>query len=169
MSKSSSVLTLLSFTSSRSFLIFCFRELYSPNICFLSLRSSSLDSLWKFHILREDALSSFQILFFSSSIFTLIFSPRSFTSKEIFSETTTFSKYFFSTSSVRRCKSESIFSRTLSTVLLIFVKSSSITLKVLPTQEKSGTSCTPLTHSGTVGIESFIPEICSESSSNSLS
>ena len=56
-----------------------------------------------------------------------------------------------------------------SMLLLRFIKSESITLKVFPSQEKSGISSISLIHAGKVGIDSFRFSILWSKFSKSLS
>jgi hypothetical protein len=66
-------------------------------------------------------------------------------------------------------KSKSTFVLSPSIVSLTFIKSSSMTLKVFPIQEKSGTSFTSLTHLGNLGIWDFTASMASQIASISLS
>ena len=71
-------------------------------------------------------------------------------------------KCFVSISSESWSKSKSTFPLSPSILSLTLIKSSSITLNVLPIQEKSGTSFTSLIHLGNLGIDAFTASIASQ-------
>ena len=124
------------------------------NTCFFNFLSSSLNWVWWSHILIADSFISWYIFSFASFRFSFSSLISTLLSKSLVSRL-----------------SESAFISESNLVLRSFIwsptltKSSSITLKVFPIQEKSGTSLTSFTHFGKLGIESLTSSIFYSSSS----
>ena len=134
------------FTSSSTL---CFRLLNWLSICFLSNRSSFLNSWWWSH-------TRMTVSFISLSIFSFVSCNVSLT---LFISTR-LSKSFVSMFSDISWTSRFIRSRMAWRWSSTFTKSSSITLNVLPIHEKSGTSFTSFTHFGNFGISDLTWSIC---------
>ena len=136
----------------------CFNTFNLPSISFFSNLSSFLNWCLESFILTAASLNSLYILSFAS-----------FKSSVTLSILTLFSKSFLSRSSVRWLISSSNLSLRSLIWSLTLLKSSSITPKVLPIQEKSGTWLTSLTHFGNTGIDSFTARMSSLRDSKSFS
>ena len=131
---------------------------YFPNTNFFNFLSSSLNRSWCSQILIA-------VSFNSLYIFSFVSSTCSFNS----SISTFFSKSLASKSSVRWSISWSNLSFRFFILSPTLIKSSSITLKVLPIHVKSGTSLTSLTHLGKTGISDLTLSIASHIASISVS
>ena len=154
----SAFLSLNSFICS---LTFCFRTSYFPKIYFFNLLSSSLNSLWWLLICKAASFSSWNIFSPNSFISSFIPSSVSF----IFSLTplisTPVSNSLVLIVSVSCSTSHFNLSLTECKASLTLTTSSSNTLKVLPTHERSG-RLSSLTHSGKLGILDLTLSICSQ-------
>ena len=151
-----SVFFLLNSLTSAS--ILCFNTFNLLSISFFNNLSSFLKECLVSFILKDASLNSLYILSFVS-----------FKSEITLSVTTFCSKSFLSRSSVKWRRSSSNLSLRSLIWSLTLLKSSSITPKVLPIQEKSGTWLTSLTHFGNTGIDSFTARMSSLRDSKSAS
>ena len=134
------------FTSSSTL---CLSVLNWLSICFLSNLSSFLNSWWWSH-------TRMTVSFISLTIFSFVSCNVSLT---LFISTR-LSKSFVSIFSDISWTSRSILSQIDLILSSTFIKSSSITLNVLPIHEKSGTSFISFTHLGNFGISDLTWSIC---------